>query len=245
MEGRLHRPSPAMVVALIALFVALGGTATALTGSNSVFSDDIAPRNVKQSDINAGAVASGKLAANAVTNGKLAAGAVTGDKLAPASVTTGKVLDNNLTAADIADTSSLGAAEINEPDLNTVPAATNAANANFASTIGNGAVHPGGFATITHRTAFVDVPGGGTAENGNYDTDSVFKQCNTGEMALTGGAYWTETNGDFVPADSELWVSQLFWNWDGATGRPTALHVMGGNDTGTTRRLTVEVFCLG
>jgi hypothetical protein len=53
---RGSRPSPAMVVALVALFAALGGTATALRGKNSVRSDDIAPRAVKAPDIAPGAV---------------------------------------------------------------------------------------------------------------------------------------------------------------------------------------------
>jgi hypothetical protein len=52
------RPSPAMVVALIALFVALGGTAAALQGSNTVQSDDLGPgAQVKAADIAANAVA--------------------------------------------------------------------------------------------------------------------------------------------------------------------------------------------
>ena len=46
------RPSPAMVVALIALFIALGGTAVALSGKNTVQSDDIGPgAQVKAADI--------------------------------------------------------------------------------------------------------------------------------------------------------------------------------------------------
>ena len=56
MRSRL-RPSPAMVVALIALFVALGGTAAALTGSNTVQSDDLGPgAQVKAADVAANAV---------------------------------------------------------------------------------------------------------------------------------------------------------------------------------------------
>ena len=38
-----RHPSPAMVIALIALFVSLGGTAAALSGSNTVQSNDIGP----------------------------------------------------------------------------------------------------------------------------------------------------------------------------------------------------------
>ncbi len=52
------RPSPAMVVALIALFIALGGTAVALSGKNTVQSDDIGPgAQVKAADIANDAVA--------------------------------------------------------------------------------------------------------------------------------------------------------------------------------------------
>lgn len=53
------RPSPAMVVALIALFVALGGSAAALSGSNTVQSDDLGPgAQVAAADIRNDAVRS-------------------------------------------------------------------------------------------------------------------------------------------------------------------------------------------
>ncbi|MGH2982315.1 MAG: hypothetical protein ACRDKV_09780 [Solirubrobacterales bacterium] len=50
------RPSPAMVVAVIALVAALGGAAVALPGRNSVRSNDIKPKNVRGSDIRPRAV---------------------------------------------------------------------------------------------------------------------------------------------------------------------------------------------
>lgn len=46
-----RRPSPAMVVALVALFAALTGTAAALHGHNSVKSDDIKNGQVKTQDL--------------------------------------------------------------------------------------------------------------------------------------------------------------------------------------------------
>jgi hypothetical protein len=61
-----RRPSPAMVIALIALFAALGGTATALRGKNSVRSDDIAPGQVKTRDLAPRAVKAGKIAPSSV-----------------------------------------------------------------------------------------------------------------------------------------------------------------------------------
>ena len=53
----MSRPSPSMLVAIVALFAALGGTAIALPGRNTVKSADIAPKNVKQSDLGSNAVA--------------------------------------------------------------------------------------------------------------------------------------------------------------------------------------------
>lgn len=52
MLRRLKRlPSPALVVSVVALVVALTGVAVALPGRNSVQSNDIKPKNVKRSDI--------------------------------------------------------------------------------------------------------------------------------------------------------------------------------------------------
>lgn len=52
MKIKLGRPSPAMAVALLALFLAVGGNVVAYgLGRNSVHSRDIAPRAVKASDL--------------------------------------------------------------------------------------------------------------------------------------------------------------------------------------------------
>ena len=53
---RARRPSPALIVAVIALVASLGGAAVALPGRNSVTSNDIKPRNVKLGDIGRRAV---------------------------------------------------------------------------------------------------------------------------------------------------------------------------------------------
>ena len=62
-----RRPSPAMVVAVIALFAALTGSAVALRGHNRVKSDDIKNGQVKSADIRNGQVRTGDLAKGAVT----------------------------------------------------------------------------------------------------------------------------------------------------------------------------------
>jgi len=94
MHSRL-RPSPAMVIALIALFVSLGGTAAALSGSNTVFSDDIVDNQVFSAD---------------VRNDTLAGGGLGAADLKPSSVGTSEVAANSLNGGDI-----------NESGLGTVP----------------------------------------------------------------------------------------------------------------------------
>jgi hypothetical protein len=127
----VRRPSAALVVALIALFVALGGPAYAarlINGADikkgTVRSKQIKDRTIAVADISKtalktleatpnGSVSSIKLADGAVTNGKLDNGAVTGSKLAASSVGpvqladgtvgTGKLAPNAVTGAQIAD----------------------------------------------------------------------------------------------------------------------------------------------
>jgi hypothetical protein len=65
---RRYRPSHTTVVAYLSLFLVLtGGTAVALTGSNTVFSDDIKDGEVKRSDVAGGAIAGGKVVDDSLT----------------------------------------------------------------------------------------------------------------------------------------------------------------------------------
>jgi hypothetical protein len=82
---RFHRPSPAMVVACLALGVALSGTAIAASVA--------LPRN---------SVGTAQLKANAVATAKIRNNAVTTAKLRNNAVTSTKVLNGSLTAADFA-----------------------------------------------------------------------------------------------------------------------------------------------
>lgn len=68
-NGRARRrqlPSPALVLSILALFVALGGTATALKGKWSVKRDDIAPKAVGTKQVAKRSVTSHKIHKNAV-----------------------------------------------------------------------------------------------------------------------------------------------------------------------------------
>jgi hypothetical protein len=79
------RPSPAMVIALIALFVALGGSAAALSGSNTVQSDDLGPgAQVGPADLQDGAVRSRHVLDNSLRgDADIAASSIPDSALAP------------------------------------------------------------------------------------------------------------------------------------------------------------------
>jgi hypothetical protein len=105
---RLSRPSPALVVSIIALVAALGGT------SYAAFS---LPKN---------SVGSKQLKNNAVTTKKIKNGAVTGSKIANNTITGSRIANNTITGS-----------KINLSTLGTVPSANHANSANFATTAGN------------------------------------------------------------------------------------------------------------
>lgn len=65
-KKRRRMPSPTMILSMLALFVALGGTATALQGKFSVKRNDIAPRAVDAGKIKLGAVNGNHIADRAV-----------------------------------------------------------------------------------------------------------------------------------------------------------------------------------
>jgi trimeric autotransporter adhesin len=110
----LRAPSPAFVVAVAALFVALGGAAYAVNlGKNDVKSpniarkavkgSDIATNAVKRSKIKAGAVAAAKIAEGAVGQSELAEDAVSRKKIKAQAVTTPKIADAAVETAKLAD----------------------------------------------------------------------------------------------------------------------------------------------
>jgi hypothetical protein len=86
---KVRRPSPALVISLIALFLALGGTGYALTLPN-------------------GSVGVAQLKPRAVTNSRLATLAISTSKLRPNSVVFSKLANNQFTSQKIRNGSLLG-----------------------------------------------------------------------------------------------------------------------------------------
>lgn len=106
------RPTPSMVVAMIALAVAIGGTAIAATKigtkqlkNNAVTTKKIKKKAVATDRIKDKAVTAGKLAANSVATGKIAAGAVKGEKVADGAITGPKIAASAVDGSKVADES--------------------------------------------------------------------------------------------------------------------------------------------
>ena len=110
---RIRRPSHATVVAYVALFVALTGgtTAVALSGSNTVQSDDLGPgAQVKAADVAANAINGSKLADNQVStldvrNDTLSGGGLVAGDLRPDSVGQSEVASDSVGATELGNAS--------------------------------------------------------------------------------------------------------------------------------------------
>ena len=101
----LRRPSPALVVACIALLIALGGTSIAAVtqvAKNSVGANQLKNNAVTNPKMANNAVKAPELASNAVVAAKIASNAVTGAKIAANAVTGAKIADGSVAAADLA-----------------------------------------------------------------------------------------------------------------------------------------------
>jgi hypothetical protein len=147
---RRARPSAALVVAIIALFVAMGGSA---------YAGFSVPRN---------SVGSKQLKKNAVTKKKIAGSAVTGAKIANGTITGGKIRLSTLGTVPSANTA------------NTATSATHASTADDATNVGGKPIRwvlvdktgsiveqSGGFTVTSHPAAGNYVIGAGSTVTGH------------------------------------------------------------------------------
>jgi hypothetical protein len=83
-------PSPALVIAFIALVAALGtGSAVALSGKNTVASDDIKRNAVRASDIKSNAVRASEVRRNAIRSSEVRDDSLTGADIDESTLTVG------------------------------------------------------------------------------------------------------------------------------------------------------------
>jgi hypothetical protein len=165
MWSRFAHPSPALVVATIALIVALGGTSYAALSNNSVGSKQLENGAVGTAKLKNGAVGTGKLQNRAVTTAKLKNRAVTALKLNLTGVTVPNALHAN--AADSAT---------NAANATNATNAANATNATNATTAGS--------ANALNGVVIVHSP---TLPNRHSSQDGQDVDCPSGMHAISGG----------------------------------------------------------
>ena len=114
-------PSPAMVVAFIALFAALSGGAYAAKkiGSKNLRSNAVTTKKIKN-----GAVTGKKIKSRAVTNSRLGDGAVTAAKIRDGAVGTTKIGDGAVTGTKLTPGERSEGFASNRPDPLPLPATT-------------------------------------------------------------------------------------------------------------------------
>jgi hypothetical protein len=124
MKSIKDRLSYANVMATIAVFIALGGSAYAAT--------QLKKNSVGAKQLKSGAVTSAKIKNEAVSTEKIKNGAITSSKLANGSVGGAQLKPNSIIGANVQN-GSLTGAQINASTLGTVPAATRATSAKEAT----------------------------------------------------------------------------------------------------------------
>jgi hypothetical protein len=208
-KTRSFRPSPALVVACVALFAALTGSAIAASvGKNTVRSPQIVDGTIRTVDLRDNAVAAGKIAPDAVDTTEIAENGVdssdvapdslTAQDLAPNSVTSSEVADQSLTANDLGPdsvgSSELQAGSVRASELGTIIQVSNstgiAAGANggvsvdcpAGTTVISGGAQPANFGV--EMTSSLRSGNGwlyqAKNQNGAASTLTVFAYCLTG-----------------------------------------------------------------
>jgi hypothetical protein len=190
-QSRRFRPSPALILSCVALFMALTGSALAggLVAKNSVRSPQIVDGTVRTVDLHDGSVQSGKIAPAAVDQTKIAPNAVGPEQLAENSVSSSKVAPDSLGAQDLAP-ASVTSSEVADQSLTDSDLGANSVG---SSELQAGAVRAdelGGIATVSNS---VTIKGGGNA--------SAEVQCPAGTDVISGGVrggfYQVATSGSY------------------------------------------------
>lgn len=209
------RPSPALVISCVALFMALAGTALAAPklavrsaqivngtvrtidlGNDAVKSVKIADATVTANDLGTDSVSSDEIAKDAVKSDEIAENAVTSSEVAPDSLTAGDLASNSVTSLEIADQT------INSND------------------IGPNAVNADELSVVTLRSKSEQIEAG--------KNKSISVPCQAGEQVLSGGgapsAYGVEMTSNAPSGNGWFYAAS--------------------NKTAATQTITVYALCL-
>lgn len=216
-KTRSFRPSPAMIVACMALVLALTGSAVAAgLAKNSVRSPQIVDGTVRTLDLRDNSVNAAKIAPdqvgaeeiaeNAVSSPEVAPDSLNAGDLAPASVTSSEVADQSLTADDLGP-DSVGTSEI-------------AANSVGSAELQSGSVRAAELAPIVQASNSTAI-----AANGNANVTAT---CPAGTTVISGGG----TAGLYAVHMTSTYRSGNGW------------HIDARNNSANGTTITAFAYCL-
>jgi hypothetical protein len=195
-------PSPALVIAFIALVAAIGtGSSMALTGKNTVTADDIRRNAVGQSEIKRNGVRSSEIRSSAVASSEVRNNSLTGDDIDESTLNVGTG-GGPAGAAVVSFNGTLGANETQTRTIGnfTISSATNAAGTCGAIQLQSGDLDSQ--RSIGLNTAFANLAANTTAtitaanvsqaftgvsDNGNSAVSGVVGRAQQGNTCLLSG----------------------------------------------------------
>lgn len=226
-KTRKFRPSPAIVISCLALFLALTGSAFAVgVGKNTVRSAQIVDSTVRTIDLRDNAVSSPKIADAAVTAADLGTDSVGSDEIAKDAVKSEEIADNAVTTTEVApDSLTAGDLAANSVTSSEVADESLGANDLAANSVGSSELQAGsvraselaGIITASNTTTLTAGATGG-----------VTATCPAGTVVISGGGNPSNWN---VPVVS-MYRSGNGWTYQAK------------NPTATSETLTVYAYCL-
>src|SRR3954452_3305855 len=156
------------VVAVIALFFALGGTVYAAAGKingnqikpNSIPGNRIKPKSLTASQLKANAISAAQIKAGSISAGKIQKGSLTGAQIKAGSLTGTQIQSGSLTGTQI-KAGSITGTQVNGPTLTGVNAAAIGTVQYVASTVGMNEASTSGTSTTANCPSGMKVIGGG------------------------------------------------------------------------------------
>ena len=220
------RPSPAMVVALIALFVSASGVTWAASSlpRDSVKSKQIVNGAVKKKDLGPDSVSGTTVADQSLGMDDLGFDSVTADQLADDSVDAFAIQSAAVEADEIAF-DAVGMDQIG------------------FDAVGPDEIMDGSIGALEIGDRIVTEPGepstaeGATGENASYRVSAATATCAEGEELIGGYGRWDPD--DAVDNDYELFLVSTDLDMDAET-----VTVQGGNDSGVDHDLIAVAVCL-
>ena len=188
MLSRLRDHIRSNVVGYVVLMLAMGSSASALKGHNTVFSDDIVNGQVKRRDIGTDAVTTAKIGAGQVGIDDIVDDAVNGSKVPDGTLTGADIMDDSLTSSEIGG---LTGADVLESTLGMVPSATVAGRGRSAQGI---SCDPESAAFVSCASVTFDLPGHGRVLMHGYGTGYTEVDSDTAQGSC---ALYTSVTGGF------------------------------------------------